>query len=50
MPQKVTRGTGSLAFPVMGILLLLVSWFLLTDWQNVPAILSSALAVVHLPV
>ncbi len=50
MSRKEARGGGSVAFPVFGILILLASYLVLADWNNMPGYISSALAAVRWPV
>lgn len=47
--RKEARGTRAFAFPLFGIVVLLACYWLLADWQEVPAMISSALAAVHWP-
>jgi uncharacterized RDD family membrane protein YckC len=46
MSRKETRGSRAFAFPLLGIVLLLACYWVLTDWQNMPTIINSALASV----
>lgn len=50
MSRRVSNGAGSMAFPVIGILVLIASWVVMTDWQSMPAIINNALAAVPWPV
>ncbi len=47
--RKEARGGRAFAAPLFGVALLIAFYWLLTDWQNVPDIISSALAVIHWP-
>jgi hypothetical protein len=47
--RKETRGGRAFAFPLFGIVILLASYWVLADWQDVPAIISGALASMHWP-
>lgn len=47
MSRKETRGGRAFAFPLLGIVLLLACYWVLTDWQEMPTIINSALASVH---
>jgi hypothetical protein len=47
--RRELRGGRAFAVPLLGVMLLLVSYWLLVDWHNVPALLNSALAAVHWP-
>ena len=49
MSRKEARGGKALAFPLVGILLLLGFYWVLADWQTVTALLRNALAAVHWP-
>lgn len=49
MTTRQARGGRAFAFPVFGIAVLLVSYLLLVQWQEVPAIIGAALAAVHWP-
>jgi hypothetical protein len=43
MSRKETRGSRGFVVPIFGIVLLLVCYWLLSDWQHVPEIFGSAL-------
>jgi hypothetical protein len=45
--RKETRGGRAFAFPLFGIMILLGSYWVLADWQDMPTMISSALASVH---
>jgi hypothetical protein len=47
--RREVRGGAAFAAPLLGVVLLLATYWLLADWPNVPAMLSSALAAVHWP-
>jgi hypothetical protein len=47
--RRQTRGGRAFATSLFGVVLLLVSYWLLADWQNVPAIISSALSAMRWP-
>lgn len=51
MPEsrRVARGGKAFAAPLFGVVLLLAFYWLLTDWQNLPAMLNSAITAVHWP-
>ncbi len=49
MSRKEERGGKAFAFPLLGIVFLLACYWVLADWQAVPALLSDALASVHWP-
>jgi hypothetical protein len=48
-PRKEMRGTRVYAVPLFGIVVLLASYWLLADWQQVPATMRALLDVAHLP-
>jgi hypothetical protein len=43
------RGGRVYAVPLFGIVVLLASYWLLMDWQDVPAMIHTTLAAVHWP-
>jgi len=45
--RKEARGARAFAYPVFGIALLLAFYWLLADWEEVPALINGALASVH---
>jgi hypothetical protein len=45
--RKETRGGKAFAFPLLGIVLLLACYWVLAEWQNVPTLISGAIAEVH---
>ncbi len=47
MSKKVEASGRQFALPVLMILGLLVSYWLLADWHALPRLISSALAAVH---
>ena len=47
--RKETRGARAFAFPLLGIAFLLACYWILADWDDVPMVISSALASVHWP-
>jgi hypothetical protein len=47
--RREVRGSRAFAVPLLGIVVLLVFYWLLADWQHVPEIFGSALAAVHWP-
>lgn len=47
--RKETHGGKAFAFPVLGIALLLTCYWVLSDWQDVPTLISDALASLHWP-
>jgi hypothetical protein len=46
--RKQTSGSKALAFPVVGIVLLLTCYWILADWRNVPMLIDGTLASMHL--
>ena len=49
MSRKDARGGGSIAIPVFGIVLLLACYWILADWQDLHALIGSALTALHWP-
>jgi hypothetical protein len=49
MSRKETRGPRVFALPLFGIALLLACYWLLAEWQDMPAMISGALTSVHWP-
>jgi hypothetical protein len=48
--QKASRSGGkAFAFPLLGIVLLLAFYWILTEWHDVPRFVDGALASVHWP-
>jgi hypothetical protein len=47
--RKDARGGKAFAFPLFGIVFLLACYWVLADWQNMPAMIDSALASVRWP-
>jgi hypothetical protein len=47
--RKETRGGRAFAFPVFGIIALLAFYWVLAEWQQMPTIVSDALASMHWP-
>ncbi len=47
--RKETRSAKAFAVPLLGIALLLVCYWVLADWQELPTLMSRALASVHWP-
>jgi hypothetical protein len=47
--RKEMRGTRVYAVPLFGIVVLLTSYWLLADWQQVPSIIRAVLDAAHLP-
>lgn len=47
--RKEARGGRAFAFPLVGILFLLAFYWLLADWQDMPALITRALAAVPWP-
>jgi hypothetical protein len=47
--RKEVRGGRVYTAPLFGIVVLLACYWLLADWQRVPAIISAVLDIVHLP-
>jgi hypothetical protein len=47
MSRKEMRGSRTFALPLFGIVALLASYVLLTDWQQVPRLISSVIAAIH---
>ncbi len=45
--RKELRGSRAYTLPLFGIFVLLASYWLLADWEEVPAIIRSALDAVH---
>jgi hypothetical protein len=44
MSRTEKRGSRAFAFPLFGIVVLLAFYWILADWQNLPAAIGSALA------
>lgn len=49
-PQKDPRGSRAYMVPLFGIVFMLASYWLLTDWQHLPQIIDTAIATMHWPV
>ncbi|MDQ2763431.1 MAG: hypothetical protein M3Y22_08040 [Pseudomonadota bacterium] len=49
VPRNETPGAKVFAFPLLGIALLLTCYWVLTDWQHLPMLISSALSSVYWP-
>jgi len=47
--RKETRGGRAFAFPMVGIVLLLVCYWILADWPDMPTLISGTLTSVHWP-
>jgi hypothetical protein len=47
--RKDARGGRAFAFPLFGIMILLMCYFVLADWPDMPRMITSALATVHWP-
>lgn len=47
--RREELGRGSIAVPVLGIVLLMASYVLMSEWQDLPRLIVSALNVVHWP-
>ncbi len=47
--RKAARGSRAFALPLIGIAFLLACYWILAEWQQVPTILSNALATVRWP-
>jgi hypothetical protein len=47
--RKEMRGGRTFAFPLFGIAFLLACYWVLAEWQDVPTMISGALASVHWP-
>jgi hypothetical protein len=47
--RKEARGGRAFAFPLFGIVVLLLCYWVLAEWQDVPRLLNGALASVHWP-
>ena len=47
--RKETHGGRVFAFPLFGIVLLLTCYWILADWQDMPTMISAALAAMHWP-
>lgn len=45
--RKELRGSRAYTVPLFGIIVLLGCYWLLADWQQVPAIVQSALSAIH---
>ncbi|HEX3575665.1 MAG TPA: hypothetical protein VHU42_13770 [Rhodopila sp.] len=50
MSRREMRGGRVYAIPLFGIIVLLACYWLLADWQRVPAMINTALAAIHWPV
>ena len=48
MSRKEPRGSRVYAVPLFGIAVLLASYWVLVDWQELPSMLDSALSLMHL--
>ncbi len=48
MSRKDPRGSRVYAVPLFGIAVLLASYWVLVDWQELPSMLDSALSLMHL--
>jgi hypothetical protein len=49
MPRKDERNAGSFAMPLAGIVILLAFYWLLTDWHQLPPLISATLTNFHMP-
>jgi len=47
MVRNEARGGKAFAFPLLGIVALLAFYWIVTDWEKVPSLLSSALSAIH---
>ena len=49
MPNSRKDGNGNHGYgaPVAGIVVLLLSYWLISEWNSLPALMSSALATIH---
>ena len=47
MSRKETRGSRAYTVPLFGIVVLLACYWVLADWQQVPAFISSTLSALH---
>jgi hypothetical protein len=47
MSRREARGSGSLAVPVLTVVVLIASYVLLTEWQDLPEMISAMLTTVH---
>lgn len=47
--RKHSRGGRAFAIPLFGIAMLLLCYWVLAEWQDVPTMVSNALAAVHWP-
>lgn len=47
--RKETKGGWSFAFPLVSVVVLLASYLLLSEWQDLPNLINSAIAAVHWP-
>jgi hypothetical protein len=47
LTRKAAGGPKAFAMPMLGIAVLLLSYFILADWDQVPTLISGALAAVH---
>jgi hypothetical protein len=45
--RNEARGGKAFAFPLFGIFFLLTCYWVLAEWQKVPALISNALTAVH---
>jgi hypothetical protein len=50
MSRRAAHGGRAFAIPLFGVMVLLASYWLLADWQNVPTRISSAFATMHWPI
>ena len=49
-PRKETRGGRAFAGPLLGVLLLVACYAVLSDWHDLPTMIDAALASMHWPV
>ena len=47
--RRDIRGGRAFAYPLLGIFVLLASYWLLGEWQKVPMVLSAAFSALHWP-
>ena len=49
LSRKSRRGGRALALPLFGIVILLACYFVLSEWQDFPQIINTALLSMHWP-
>ena len=49
LSRKPARGTRAFAFPLFGVAVLLLCYWVLAGWHDVPALIGGALGSIHWP-